>query len=382
MRRVVVAAALAALALPAAAAPPAGAQESATQLVMSLRLRNSGNALLGRMIYNCQLLGPNGWSLPETRSRYTFTGTQGTPIGVLDPVRRRGAAYVRNGGLQVEQLFARRPNAVAFADLGVELRGSTMYLTGRITRGRPTTGAARRVRLAVARRAKFESGPLVDSRERPVPSTFSFIVTGTLRFLPALSRAFERTRCKDSRNTASRPFRPGYPIGALTVGLRPDVAVGLEGTAHVTPDIRDVETDAPVAVEPGAGATRGSGGVLVMPLASGAPLACLAGVYCIPGSGDVGLAGFDLAYNGRRASVANMVLSTTRTDAGSVEQTVNATLDGAPVVVAAGERLLERPPVRAIPLTSDFAQRAGAALGASITGDLRLEFFFTRTGPA
>ena len=379
--RVAACLALVIIAWPPVAAAPAASRQSATELVLSLRLRNSGLTLLGRMINNCQLLEPAGWSLPETLTKYTFASTRGTPIGALDVGGRRGEVYVKSGGLQVEQLFVKgRPNVVRLADLGVALHGSNMYLTGRITRGQSQTTASRRVRLALARGAQFEAGPLVDSRNRPVPSTFSFIVSGKLRFLPALTRVFDRTRCKGVHNVASRPFPPGYELGFLTMGLRPDAAVGLEGSGQITPDIRDLDTDAPVKVEPAAGASRGSGGALVTPLAGRVPLACLAGASCVPGGGDVGLAGFDMLYNGRRASVANVVLSSTRTAPGKVEQTLSGTLDGTPVTIGAGPGSLGVPAL--LSLTDEFDQRASAALGASIVGSLKLEFLFTRTGPA
>ena len=381
--RLLVYAGLATAAWLGVATPPAGAQESATDLHFALRLRNSGETFLGRLIPNCQLFEGAGWSLPETLSKYTFATEDGPAIGALDIAGRRGSAYVKSGGLQVERILTPRPFAIRFADLGVTLDGSRMFLVGRVTRGTPQTAAARRVRLAVVRRAKYETGPLLDRRNKPVPSTFSFSISGRLTMLAAMTRAFDRTRCKGPR-TSSRPFRPGYELGRLAVNVRPDVAVGLEGTSRLTPDIRDFETDAPISVEPTAGATRGTDGALAAPLASGVPLACAGGAYCIPASGDVGLPSFDLVFNGRRASIAGVVLTSTRGTArrDTVQETVTGTLDGAPVTVATGTREVEAGRQLPLDLTEDFVLRLSAALGTSIGGSLRLEFLFTRTGPA
>jgi len=382
--RVSVCLGLALVACLAVAAPAPAAQPSSTGLSFSLRLRNSGEEFLGRLIRNCQLFEGAGWELPETTTRYTYATASGSSVGVLDVKARSGAAYVKSGGLQVEQIFGPgSPHAIQFADLGVALDGGRMYLVGRIKRGQPQTAAAQRVRLAVVRRPKFEHGLLFDARGKVrLPSTFSFFVSGKLTMLPAIVRAFERTRCK-GRRYSSRPWRVGYEIGLLDVSVRPDVAVGLEGTSKITFDVVDIDTGAPITIEPGAGASRASAGVLTAPLPGGLPLACLAGAYCSPASGSVALPAFDMVYNGRRAAVTNVMVSSTRTAPDAVQQTVTAVVDGAPVTVADGPRYLEPGPVRRATVTPEFIQRAREALGGtSIAGDLRIEFLFTRTGPA
>src|SRR4051794_17580524 len=100
----------------------------ATQLNFSLRLANSGVALLGRVINNCQLLEGAGWSLPQTTTKYTFAAGWGPPVGALNFEAHTGSAYVKSDGLQVERILTPHPFALRFADLGVQLDGPRMYL--------------------------------------------------------------------------------------------------------------------------------------------------------------------------------------------------------------------------------------------------------------
>jgi hypothetical protein len=372
---------VAGLGLALALAPAA----SASDLHFQLRIRNSGSSadFRGRMIGNCQLLESSGWTLPETTTRYMYSDAAGPAIGTLDVKARRGAAYVRSGGLQIEQLFREsNPNVIRFADLGVELQGRTMYLVGRLTRGVSQTAAVKRVRLAFARPVTYATGPLLDARNKPVPSTFSFIIKGQIKMLPAMVRAFEKTRCKGARQAGSRPWKPGMLIGDLEVNVRPDAAVGLKGTAKMAADFIDSGSRAPVAVEPTGGLTANSDGTFAFGLTGPIPLACLAGADCIPGSGTIAVGGFDLVFNGQRASVTNLVLSSARTGTDSVTQTLSGTLAGAPVdVISASRRLTSRqqaPPS----VTEDFMQRASTALGTPIDGEVEFGFSFTETGPA
>ena len=368
-------------ATPLHAAPSANAAErGATQLNFSLRLANSGVALLGRVINNCQLLEGAGWSLPQTTTKYTFAEASGPPIGALDFKARTGSAYIKSGGLQVERILTPHPFALRFADLGVQFDGPRMYLVGRMTKGVPQTAAAKRVRLAVVRRAKYETGPLLDAKNRAVPSTFTSFASGRLTMLRAMTKAFDRTRCKGPRYS-SRPFPVGFEVGRLEAVFRPDVAVSLEGTSKSTFDIRTLDTDAPITLEPTGGATRDNDGALVAPLPGGVPLACLRGAYCVPGSGSVPLASFDMVWGDRRVSVTNVAITSSRTGPNEVREVVTGTLDGAPVTIFDAPRFLDALPPRN-GVTDDFAQRASTALGTSVSGDLRLEFLATRTGPA
>jgi hypothetical protein len=101
------------------------------------------------------------------------------------------------------------------------------------------------------------------------------------------------------------------------------------------------------------------------------PLTCTDGRDCTP-SGGFGIGGgFDLVAGARRASVQNLAVAI----AGD-QETVTGTLDGTPVTLTVG-------PVGTGPgFTSDFDQRAGAALGESIDGGLKIDTTFTALGPA
>jgi hypothetical protein len=241
--------------------------------------------------------------------------------------------------------------------------------------------SARRERLGIVRGAKRLDGPLLDSDGKPAVDTFSFIAEGKLKMLPAMSRALERTRCKGRRNRASRRFKPGYNLGKLTVGLRPDHATGLAGDVQFKPSAtaRGEEDDVPVAVEPTGGVTQDGKHVLTAPIAAGTPvpLTCEAGTRCVPSAGSLTLGGgFDLVLGGRRTSVANLTVTTAGTTPSALEHSLTGTLDGAPVTVAERGTF-----INGFGFSDEFDQRAGAALGATITGGMDLVPRSTRTGP-
>jgi hypothetical protein len=216
------------------AAGSSAAAEPLTRLIVSLQLSNtSRNSFQNTLLYNCNLFFSNGGAVEGHRQFATAVGLPA--VGSLDFGQRRGEAFARRTGWQVQPLPPIHARPTVFANLGVSLQGPNAFLTARIKRGRSLISAARRARLGVVRRAKRDDGPLVDRRGKPAPNTFSYIAEGKLKMLPAMSRALERTRCKDRHNRASRPFRPGYELGKLTVGLRPDHASGLAGEAKVKP---------------------------------------------------------------------------------------------------------------------------------------------------
>jgi hypothetical protein len=366
-------AAIAVLAVLGGAGSSAAAQ-TPTRLIVSLQLANTArNSFQNTLLYNCNLFFSGGLAV-EGRRQYAAVG--GPPRGVLDFAQGRGQAFVRRTRWQVEPLPPIRARPTLFADLGVSLQGANVFLTARVTRGRPLISARRRARLGVVRAAGRLDGPLLDGHGKPVPNTFTYIAEGKLKMLPAMSRALERTRCKNRRqNRASRPFKPGYELGKLTVGLRPNHASGLAGEARFRPLVfaRGPEDDEVVAIEPGAGVRQGTKRNLFAPITSGlpVPLTCETGDLCTPSGGTLGLGGgFDLVFGGRRTSVGNITVSITGTAPDFLQWSVAGTLDGAPVTITTGGGL-----------TDDFTQRAGAALGAEIVGDLNLELLFTRTGP-
>jgi hypothetical protein len=356
--------------LPAAAV----AQSDTSRLIVSLALANTRNhRFQNQLLVNCNLFFVGGLAVEGNPQRATAAGA---PSGSIDFANGRGEAFVSRSSWQVQALPPSHARPTYLNALGVALQGRKLFLTGRITHGRSLIARAGRARLAVVSAAKRDDGTLQTLKGKPVPNTFSYIAEGKLRMLPALSRALERTRCKGRRNRGSHRLKPGYVLGELTVGMRPDHASGLAGNVQFQPHVSTPDGD-PVAVEPGAGVAEGSRHVLTAPITSGlpVPLACLEGDECVPSGGSLVLGGgFDLVFGGRRTSVAGITYSTTGASRDLLTQSITGTLDGAPVVIAGG-----RPPSFA--LTDDFIARAGAALGTDITGELDMLPLLTRTGP-
>jgi hypothetical protein len=354
----------------------AHAQDDSSRLIVVLdAARTPRHDFYGDLLYNCNLFFSGG-RVPDDTDPSAHA--DGPPVGSIDFAHSRGSAFLSGYAWQAEALAPYdRPRPVKFADIGVELAGRRIYLTARITHGRRALlQSVRRERLAVVRTARREDGTLRDRHGRPAPNTFTYIARGRLTMLPAMSRALERTRCKDRRhNPASHRLKPGYWLGRLTVALRQDQAAGLGGDVLYEPDVTTPgdEDDVPVAVEPTGGVTRDRDGVLHAPMASGlpVPLLCESGVDCFAAGGSIGLGGgFDLVLAGRRASVTNVVVTTTLAG-DTLTHSVTGTLDGSPVTIAEGLNA---------PLTDDFAQRAGTALGVPVDGGIGLLLRFTRTG--
>jgi hypothetical protein len=354
----------------------AWAGEAGSELRLSLRLANAGQrpSFLGDLQYNCNLFF-SARQVPQGRSRWVYASMRRPALGTLDFGRGSGEVRGRNAEWQVEALPPSDARPTLFADLGIALQGRRAFLTARVTRGRPLLAGSRRVRLAVIRGAKFDIGPLIDRRDQQVPNTFSGAITGRLTMLSAMSRALERTRCKDRRrNRLSRRLQPGYVLGRFTAEVRPDRATGLAGNAQLRPTALD-----PVTARPAAGSTLDGQGIIVAPIAAGSPvpLACVLGDHCIPSGGTFALGGgFELVLGDRRVLVSNLVTATTGTPPAALRQTVSGTLDGVPVTVADGDGSSEP-----LPMTADFLQRAGAALGTELSGFLAVAPAFTRTGP-
>ena len=352
----------------------ASAQDDSTELLVSLQLASSRRqSFTNQLLYNCNLFFSNGSPADQ------FATASGAPTGALDFGQNRGEAFVRKTGWQVEPLPPVRAKPTLFADIGVELQGRNVFLTGRITHGRRITAAARRDRLAIVRGAKRADGTLLDPKGKPAPNTFSYIASGKLKMLPVMSRAFERTRCKDRRNSASRRFKPGYNLGKLTVGLRPDHATGLGGDVLFKPVLqgRGEDEDVPVAVEPTGGVRTDRDKNFVAPIAAGlpTPLACVAGQDCEP-LGPVTLGGgFDLVLGGRRASVANLAYSPSA-DPNVDPRTISGTLDGSPLTIASGGNASA-----GLPTTIEFTRRTNELFGIEVSGEVAMLPRFTRTGP-
>jgi hypothetical protein len=85
--------------------------------------------------------------------------------------------------------------------------------------------------------------------------------------------------------------------------------------------------------------------------------------------------GFTLSLNGKTAAVSDLTATYATTEQGT-GITVNATLDGQPVTFAAA-------PSGFPSVTTDFAQRVGAAWGTTLReGSVSVVPEFTATGPA
>jgi hypothetical protein len=363
------------LLLPAGAA----AQDEGAELTLALRLATRGHTskLLDQLQYNCNLFFSVN-QVPQGGSDGTWASFTRPALGTADFAAGTGEIRAQRGEWQVEALPPSNAR-VRFAELGIAMRGRRVFLTARLTRGRPLISGSRRVRLAEVLGAKLEQGPLIDRRNRRVPSTFSTAITGRLSMLSGMSRALERTRCKDlRRNRLSRRLRPGFVLGRFIAELRPGRATGLAGTA----ELRATGLD-PVTARPGAGSTLNAAGAITAPIAAGfpVPLVCLRGDHCVPSGGTFALGGGLELVNGDRAiAVGNLVIATTGTPPDALRQTITGTLGGAPVTVAEGPASGSGSTLP-LAMTADFNQRAGAALGTELAGFLAVEPAFASTGP-
>lgn len=365
----------------ALAAVAAQGQEDRNRLIYSLRIRLSGarGSFLGQLSYNCDDFFVGGFA-EHPQGQWVYANGDASATGALHVRRGSGDVFIKGLDWQFERLPL-APPPVRFADVGISLRGAKVFITARITSGRAFFSAARRTPIAELHGVKTESGPLVDQHRRLIPNTVSFIGSGQATMLTAMARAIERVRCKNGRkNPFSRPIKSGTPLGRFVFGVRPDSVVGLAGTAHIGMNVSDGSSNDSVSVEP-TGGVAPHDNVFVAPIASGLPLrlGCSSGLSCFPSGGSVALGGgFDLVFQGHRASVANLVLTTSGTAPDSLHQTVTGTLDGVPVTVFTKGPATEGQPR----FTSDFVQRAGAALGTIIIGNIDVALVFTRTGPA
>ena len=351
-------------------APAAAHAANNTRLIATLQASNArfghGPNVDQDLLFNCEQFFSGGLALQGSPPVATIDGPA---TGAINPSARSGEAFARRNQWQVEKLFSSHARPVTFTDLGFALRGSNLFLTGRITHGRAFSAGARK-KLAVARHAQVTPGPLLDAKRHPVPGTYAVLMRGKLRMLAAMARPIERLRCKGSRNRQSRRLKPGYLLGKLTVSYRPNLASGLAGTAELPPGISFADTGDPVPLEPTGGVTMNADGHLVAPFASGLPVPvfCFAGEDCQVSGGTVGLGGgFDLVLGGARASVTNVAIVVSGTPPTNLSYAITGVLDGAPVTIAAGT-----PDSGDLALTTDFMQRASADLGRQVYG------FFSR----
>src|SRR4051794_33709111 len=364
-----------------AAPATAAAAADNTRLIATLEASNArfghGPNVDEDLLFNCEQFFSGGLALQGNPPVATIDGTA---TGTLNPRTRSGEVFARRNQWQVEALSPSHARPVTFTDLGFALRGSNLFLTGRLTHGRPFSAGARRKKLAVARHVQVTPGPLLDAKRHPVAGTYAVLMRGKLRMLATMARPIERLRCRGSRNRQSKRPKPGYRLGKLTGSYRPSVASGLAGSADLPPGISTVDTGDPVPLEPTGGMTVNGDGHLVGPFASGLPVPvfCFAGEDCQASGGTVGLGGgFDLVLGGARASVTNVAVTTSGKPPLDLQHTVTGFLDGAPVTIAANS-----PDAGDLALTPDFMQRASADLGRQIYGFFAgLTLTVTSVGP-
>ena len=126
-----------------------------------------------RLLRNCDLFSVNGSGTANFKA-----SEDGPALGALNLVQRSGKVYSKAHAWQVERfrLPGERGNqrSTSFTDLGIALQKHTLFLTGRNSPGPVLIAGARRVKLAVVRRAKIEEAPLLDARKQAVPDTFAF----------------------------------------------------------------------------------------------------------------------------------------------------------------------------------------------------------------
>ncbi len=364
-------------------APAADAAPNNTRLIATLEASHArfghGPNVDQDLLRNCELFFSGGLAL---QGNPPIAAVSGPATGTLNPRTRRGEAFARHSQWQVEALAPSRARPVTFSELGFALRGSSLFLTGRLTHGRSFTARAGRKKLAVARHARITPGPLLDQRRRPLPATYHVLIRGKLRMLSAMARPIERLRCKGSRNRQSRRLKPRYLLGRLTVSYRPNVASGLAGNAELPIELStDDSRGDPVTVDPTGGATLKGGARVVAQFASGLPLPvfCFAGEGCRVSGGTVGLAGgFDLVLGARRTSVTGLAIAIGGKPPANFQYTVTGVLDGTPITIATGV-----PDTQQLDLTGDFVQRVSAALGTQVTGVIPgLTLNATTVGPA
>ena len=360
---------VAALAFIAPAA--ANAATNNTRLIATLAASNArfghGPNLDQDLLFNCEQFFSGGLVIQGNPPVATIDGPA---TGAINASARSGEAFARGNQWQVETLFSSHARPVTFTDLGFALRGSNLFLTGRITHGRAFSAGAGRKKLAVARHAQVTPGPLLDAKHHPVPGTYAVLMRGKLRMLAAMARPIERLRCKGGRNRQSKRLKPGYPLGKLTVSYRPNIASGLAGSAELPPGISTVDTGDAVPLQPTGGVAMNADGHLVAPFASGLPVPvfCYAGEDCQVSGGTIGLGGgFDLVLGGARASVTSVAIVVSGKPPTNLSYAITGVLDGAPVTIAAGT-----PDSGDLALTTDFMQRASSDLGRQIYG------FFSR----
>jgi hypothetical protein len=323
-----------------------------------------------RLFQNCDLFFDNG-----SGTEGGAASEDGPALGAFNLAQRSGEVYLKRQSWQVENddrpPGVRAQPSTSFTQLGVELQKNTLYLTGRIVQGPVLIAASRRVKLGVVRGAKFKTGPLLNGQRR-VPDTIVFVATGTLKMLPAMARALEGQRCKDPHVRRSRHIDAGFPIGQFAMGVLPGSATGLAGEAKLFVFAGPTDnTSDQVTIEASGGSTLTSEGHLSAPIAAGVPLTCIDGQDCTPSHTFAIGGGFDLVLGARRTSVANLAVAI-----GGDQETITGTVDGAPVTVATGGAGAEPA------FTSDFDQRAGAALGVGIEGGMKIDTSFTSIGPA
>jgi hypothetical protein len=199
-----------------------------------------------------------------------------------------------------------------------------------------------------------------------MPDTFLMAIQGNATLAPPLAAALNRIRCHPDPFFAikPRPVRPGLRFGFVALQLEPGAAVGVGGTAGLTPDFEADESNATFTSDPIAPAVRGKIGI-GLPIADGAHAAmtCVYGFRCTPAAGaEFGLAGgITVSANGRTATIDSLQMRfTPSASRASPAVTLAGDVNGQPMDLASDATGPET-------ATSEFLQALSSALGVSVT---------------
>ena len=353
-----------------------------------VEVQNGRSSWTARQLANCTIIIEGAWKQDFSKDgKKAFLGTSGgLAKGSFDVGARRGAVANTGVGLEFDALPKTGGRSWKLSKIGIEMAGGKAYVTALVQNGRTHFVVAKRSRIAVIARPKLLSGPahVPDHKGQTYPDSFLIAIQGSAKILPALSAAFERSRCKSKRQAGvgNGPIRPGTPFGFVTAQLQPNAAVGLAGTGTVLDGpVLETDEDATVDVQPVAPAkvvTVKRERNMEFPMAPGihTALLCQFGYHCEPAEGGTYAltGGFTFSYSGRTVTVTDIAAKYVKSSNGSVLPELEATVDGTRMTIA----LAGRPDG-----TDAYRAYLSQVLGLTVySAALRLVPSFTSTGPA
>ncbi|HEX4734642.1 MAG TPA: hypothetical protein VH247_09535 [Thermoleophilaceae bacterium] len=364
------AAAIVTLTLVAGASPANAAPLPIQGLNGVIEMPGAKGSALWTLGQDCIAVEPGRWQSVRSRNRNTLTLAAGaaTAVGSMDGSARAGDAHEKKAVALAFHDYNLKPDRVLnLQDLGIELRGSRAYLTGRLVRGKPTFAAVKRVRLATIARPRFFSGnaTVPGHPSQTQPDTFLMAIQGNATVAAPLAKALNRIRCRPNKFFVihPRPVRQGIPLGFVAIQLMPGAAVGVAGLAGTSPEFAtsDGTELAATAIAP---ATLGKAGI-GMPVLDGtrAALTCSYGRDCRPATGaQLGLAGgITVSTGGRSATIDGIQV----TYAGGAQRgdppvaVSSGRVDGQPMNLTSAVDGSER-------ATPEFLQALSSALGVTV----------------